>query len=118
MLLGIGIDLCNKNRIAKICKKYHKKFEAKLGLNNASVDIIAKYWCALEAFSKASTLGIAKCGLNSIKIEYQPSRKPYLVVNKSTKNKIKKLFQTQFQTHLSISHEDEYITCIVILEQI
>jgi|GEM_PF-1192410 len=96
MILGIGTDLCDQNRIENLLKKYPKfpqkilsfsefeNFNEIFGENAKStpnsgenfsknwikkVAYLSKRWAAKEAIAKASTLGISGLGLQNITIK-------------------------------------------------
>ncbi|MCF8462367.1 MAG: holo-ACP synthase [Rickettsiaceae bacterium] len=90
MIVGIGVDLINKNRIADILSKYNSKFVEKI-LGDAELEIygnlsqnhhvnyLSKRFAAKEALSKALGTGIGKfVQFNNINILNDSSGKPYL----------------------------------------
>ena len=120
MILGIGVDICSVLGIERIYKKHGNRFIEKLGLEEASISInkLSKHWAAMEALSKATTLGLAKSGLKSIKIINKNNGAPELVLCEKLKEKIKEKYNVEeFRTHISLSDDGIYVIAMVILEK-
>jgi holo-[acyl-carrier protein] synthase len=127
MILGIGTDITNINRIDRILSIYQNKFINKILsskeinfalLNNKKIlkNHLAKRFSAKEAFSKACGLGIGTLSFHDIEIFNYSSNKPYIVLSKKAESIIKKHLQTtQIIVNLSMSDEADYATSFVVI---
>lgn len=145
MIIGVGVDLCDKNRIAKIFQNYSDKFLNKI-LSVAELeqfqtlsegdkaDFLAKRWAIKEAFAKASALGLSGIGMRNVTIINTPitqhfgdldrhlkildSSKPSVLLEVFLKEKLKSHFKTssEIKIHISVSYENEYVIGFVVLE--
>lgn len=109
-MLKTGIDLVYIPRIKRILQKEHilNKIFTKAEIENQTIETIAGIYAAKEATIKALHLGINSINLTDIEILHEPNGAPYITFH----NELKKLNESQFS--LSISHEHEYATAIVI----
>ncbi|WP_242145805.1 MULTISPECIES: holo-ACP synthase [unclassified Bacillus cereus group] len=115
MILGIGIDIIELNRIEKMINgKLHfmerilteteRNVAAKLK-GKRLVEFVAGRFAAKEAYSKAVGTGIGKeVSFLDIEIKNDPKGKPVLFTN------------TEYIVHLSISHSREFAVAQVVLE--
>jgi holo-[acyl-carrier protein] synthase len=114
MITGTGIDIVNIKRIKKSLNKYGEKFIQKILSDKEIKDIptvkreefIAGRFAAKEALVKAS--GIAPA-FNTITILNDANGKPD-IVELPADIPHKKI-------HLSISHDSDYATAFVIIEE-
>ena len=120
MIYGIGTDILQISRIAKIknLERFAKKI---LGINEYNIyntfssddykiRYLAKRFCMKEAILKSYGIGIGgKYKLNEIEILNDQSGKPFTIfLNKDT-NK---------QCHISTSDEKEYVVAFSVIESI
>ena len=101
MILGIGIDICEVERISKTLKKYNSKFENRCftelekkkcrNIFNKS-SCYAKRFAAKEAMSKALGTGISK-GIvwRQIEVENLQSGKPIINLYGNARKKLESL---------------------------
>ena len=127
MILGIGTDITNINRIDRILSIYQNKFINKILspkeinfalLNNKKIlkNHLAKRFSAKESFSKACGLGIGALSFHDIEIFNYNSNQPYIVLSKKAESIIKKHLQTtQIIVNLSMSDEADYATSFVVI---
>ncbi len=131
MILGVGIDLLNFNRVEKLYLAHPDRFIKRIlsdeelkefKVSKKPINFLAKKFCAKEAFSKAIGTGIGR-GINfsDITIKNDILGKP--IVNLSSKGceALENLFKinlNNIKCDISITDEDPYINCIVIISKI
>ncbi len=113
MILNIGIDIIEKNRIKILLKKYNKKFAKKI-LNKKEVqflkkkekiEFLSKKFTIKESLAKAIGIGfINGLSFKNIEICKTPLGKPSI---KKTYNDIKTL--------ISISHDKNITIALIII---
>ncbi len=123
MILGIGIDLVEMERIRRIVAHYGDRFlnrifthlEVQFAVSRADPVIhLAALFAAKEAASKALGTGIRGISWKEIEVRHKESGKPYLVFH----GRARKRFETMggVRSYLSISHEKTHTIAIVIIE--
>ncbi len=141
MILGIGVDIVQKDRMAQIVKStYANKLynrllldheiaminDNKLGFQGV-VALCAKRFAAKEAFAKAIGYGIGRyIGFTDIKIEKDNQGAPYVTMIPKIETIIRNKFQERLGhtkkdkgkivSHISISDEKEYAVATAIIE--
>ncbi|BCT68386.1 holo-ACP synthase [Nitrosospira sp. NRS527] len=125
MIYGIGTDLVEPSRIARLLEKYGERFAKRLLTNDEWPDYIrssqpamflAKRFAAKEALSKAIGTGMRyPVSLNHIGITHDNLGKPYFTFHPA----LSALFTNKGITshHLSISDELNLACAFVILEK-
>lgn len=122
MILGIGIDLTDITRIARIYKKFGNKLLHRLltpveiaGLPIQATTYIASRFAAKEAAVKALGTGFTG-GITPVQIEVTANSEgmPLLTFYAQAEARAKKLGINK--KHLSISHERNCAAAIVVLE--
>ena len=129
MIIGIGTDLVQVNRIETTLKKFGTSFEEKVfsaferekastlaPLKRAS--FFAKRFAAKEAFSKALGSGIGgEAFFQDIEVQNDIKGAPFFVIKgKALETLKKKTNNKPYQIHLSLSDEKEFAICFVIIE--
>ena len=128
MILGIGVDLLNINRVEKLYLKFGDKLadrilsEEEVGNYKKSknkINFLAKKFCAKEAFSKALGTGIGR-GINfsDITISNDILGKPIIFLSDNGFYFLEKLYKKNtknIQFNLSITDEDPFINCFAII---
>lgn len=113
MIIGIGIDLVEIERIKKgSLENLVKRILSKNELNiyqtflntERKLQFLAGRFSAKEAYSKALGTGIGKVGFKDIEILNNNSGQPYINLN------------SQYKIHLSITHTANYASSFVIIE--
>ena len=115
MIVGIGIDIIELNRIEKMLDGKLKFMERILTENERNVakglkgsrltEFVAGRFAAKEAYSKAVGTGIGKeVSFLDIEVRNDDRGKPILIAN------------TEHIVHLSISHSKEFAVAQVVLE--
>jgi len=120
VIYGIGVDICDVNRIKEKINnngnKLVKKILTKEELNNyykhniKKAEYVAKCWATKEAFVKALGTGFTE-KYNHKNISYIP------VKNKKPKIKLDNKLDYLQNIHLSISDELNHVVAMVIIEK-
>ena len=126
MIIGIGIDIVDINRIEKTLDKYGKKFKLRCFSKNEidssekkikPANSYAKKFAAKEALVKALGTGF-RDGINFKNIEIKNDKigKPFVKLDKIVNLRIKKKFEVKkFNIFLSISDVTEYAIANIII---
>ncbi len=122
MILGIGLDIVDLDRIEEVLKKWGDKFIDKILTPNEKrsipknrVQYVGSRFAAKEAMVKALGTGFSYgISFKDIEVISQANSSPEIVLNGNAKivadkKKIKRIF-------LSISHEKNIATAAVVLE--
>lgn len=133
MILGIGVDLVNVDRITDLLQKFDGKFEKKIftaleiakaeensrkNNNDARAIFYAKRFAAKEAFSKACGLGIGR-GINFCDIEVNNDNlgKPFIKLLNEKEDFLRQHFAVEkLSIHLSLSDELNMAKAMVVIE--
>lgn len=129
MIIGIGIDFIEINRIESVFKKWGPMFSRKILSNkeleffsnyenstspSSAVAYLAKRFTAKEAIGKAIGLGISyPVSFKSIEILNDLCGKPYPVFNSDLKDFCDK---KNYKLHLSISDQRDYAQAFAVIE--
>ena len=125
-ILGIGVDIVEKNRIKKslINKLFIKRIftDSEVLLAKNKKDKISFYsnrFAAKEAFSKSIGTGFREnLNFSDLSIKNDKLGKPIFVITDKIKKLIKKKFKiTKFDFLLSISDEKKYSIAYVIFQK-
>ncbi len=117
MILGIGTDIVDINRMKKaierdaFIKKVFVDSEKERAIKNA--ETAAGIFAAKEAFVKALGTGFWPVKPTDIEIAKTAEGKPYFVLYGEAK---KCLEENNAVVYLSISHERDYATAFVVIE--
>ena len=122
MIIGIGTDICENERIRKMYKVYNKKFLGKIYLPDEidyceskkdPVPHLAARFALKEAFIKAISYGTMQ-SYKEVGLVGKSGKKDLIVMGdlkiKCNASLVNNLF-------FSISHADNYSTAIVVLEK-
>lgn len=119
MILGIGTDIVEINRIAKaienalFCNRFFTDAENLLFERKGNkVQSIAGNFAAKEAFSKALGTGVRGFALKDIEILRDDLGKPYINLYNNAK------LAEDINVHVTISHTEKYAVAYVIIEKI
>lgn len=125
MILGIGTDLVEIERIAQSVERLGERFAKRIlttheldrwqSLNQLSQAnaFLAKRFAAKEAAVKALGTGIGKgVSFQHFTVKNKPSGQPYLEVDESIKSR----FKSEPIWHLTLTDERKYAQAFVILE--
>lgn len=125
-ILGIGVDIVEKNRIKKSLtnKLFIKRIftDSEILLSKNKKDKISFYsnrFAAKEAFSKSIGTGFREnLNFSDLSIKNDKLGKPIFVITDKIKKLIKKKFKiTKFDFLLSISDEKKYSIAYVIFQK-
>jgi len=123
MILGLGVDLVEVERIRQVFHRYGERFlkriyppgEIKLALSRPEpVLYLAAAFAAKEAASKALGTGLRGVGWREMEIRHEKSGKPYLVFYGRARKRFESLGGKT--SHVSLSHERGYAVAVVIIE--
>ncbi|MGL5576456.1 MAG: holo-ACP synthase [Sarcina sp.] len=124
MIVGIGTDIIEINRIEKVLNRTGNFLERNFSRKeieyfterNLKIETIAGAFSAKEAVSKAIGTGFRGFSLSDIEILRTELGKPFVKINNKVENIIKKEGIKNYKFHLSISHSKENAIAYVILE--
>ena len=124
MVVGLGVDIVQNERIKEIIDKWGDKFLAKI-FSKTELDFINKHeqklqryasnYAVKEAFVKALGTGFRN-GINfhNIQVRRDELGKPFIELMGSTKSFADKKGVSKI--HTTISHEKDYSVAVVIFE--
>lgn len=120
MIYGVGIDITEVNRIKNLLenKSFLNRFFGKdelleLNSKNNCPMSVAGAFCVKEAFGKSIGIGVTGFSFTDVETLHNADGKPYL---KLSNNALSIAKEKNLSFHISISHENEYATAIVIAE--
>ncbi|MEJ2195080.1 MAG: holo-ACP synthase [Ignavibacteriaceae bacterium] len=124
MVIGIGIDIIEINRIKKNIEKHGDKFLSRVFSSNEikyclpkanKYQHFAARYAAKEAVYKALASGWQE-GLSwqDIEISNEPNGMPIAIVS----GKLKIFFSDDKQLKISMSHSRDYVTCVAIIYKV
>ena len=130
MILGIGTDLVNINRISKVLYRFGDRFEKRI-FSELEIErsrrkhdpssSYAKRWAAKEACSKALGIGL-RMGISwkEMHIVNLKSGKPELIIEGTAKYILEQMTPRGFIPKINVSLTDDYpwAKAIVIIEGI
>jgi len=125
-ILGIGVDIVEKNRIKKsltnklFIKRIFTDSEILLAKNKKDkISFYSNRFAAKEAFSKSIGTGFREnLNFSDLSIKNDKLGKPIFVITDKIKKLIKKKFKiTKFDFLLSISDENKYSIAYVIFQK-
>jgi holo-[acyl-carrier protein] synthase len=122
MILGVGTDIINIDRIEKLLKKSstfqrrilsNQELEVYMTLNpKQQIRYLAKRFAAKEAIAKALGIGIGAIGLSNISVLNNNLGKPYVVITRA--QDIRYLDQKNINIEISLSDEKSYALAFAI----
>lgn len=128
MIIGIGCDVVNITRIARLYDKYKEKFLIKILTPNEialfySIDIkerrdayLAKRFAAKEAYAKAWGEGLgSKLAFTDIEVKSNKKGRPYIVATQIKLVKENSWPKGQPKIHLSLSDDHPIALAYVII---
>tara|TARA_B100001939_G_C16712134_1_gene517519 strand:- start:70 stop:468 length:399 start_codon:yes stop_codon:yes gene_type:complete len=130
MILGIGIDICDVNRVSKTLERFGKRFEErcftdlerkKCQHSFSKKNCYAKRFAAKEAASKALGTGINKgVSWKQIEVENLKSGKPVINLYGNAKKILESMLPKNMTSNilLTITDEKEYAQAFVVIEAI
>lgn len=123
MIFGIGNDIIEITRVAKLLTKHGDKFKKWVYTDNEiaycekknknKAESYAARFCAKEAVSKAIGKGIgSEAAFKDIEVINNPDGKPELVLHGKLKDNFK-----GFNFHISLTHCNDYASAFVVVEK-
>lgn len=120
MIYGVGIDIVDINRIKNLLEninflnRFFGKDEIKeLKAKKNCPQSVAGAFCVKEAFGKAIGTGVKGFSYTDVETLHNADGKAFL---KLSNNALSIANEKNLSFHISISHENEYATAIVIAE--
>ena len=124
MIIGIGVDIAETERVAKLCEQYGERFARRILCDEEmqeyrrrrhSSSYLALRFAAKEAVAKACGTGIgAELGFHDMQIEHDSAGKPLLRFFESADELVQRL---QVRNALiSLSDEKHYVVAMAVLE--
>jgi holo-[acyl-carrier protein] synthase len=124
MIIGIGVDICNVDRLAQLRLKYGRRFlervftaveQERCGVGPACDERYAARFAAKEAFMKALGTGWGQ-GMTFMDIEVrtEDSGQPKVTVSGGAKRLAEERGVSHI--HISLSHERDNAVAFVVLE--
>ncbi len=120
MISGIGLDLCDAERMERACRSeafcrrvFTPDELAYAGEKASRLFHLAAAFAAKEAFAKATGLGVARVGLQNVSVVHDAAGRPFLRVNFNAPA-LAPFRSVRF--HLSISHDRGIAAAVVICE--
>ncbi|PKN70678.1 MAG: holo-[acyl-carrier-protein] synthase [Deltaproteobacteria bacterium HGW-Deltaproteobacteria-12] len=125
MICGIGIDLVENDRLARIIAKWGSKFLQRV-FSDGEISYCEKHFqaeanygarfAAKESFVKALGVGLGRgVKLTEIEVVNDIKGKPGLVLSGQAKAQLEK--RKIVKVHLSLTHTKSYASAIVLLEK-
>lgn len=122
MIIGIGTDIIEVQRIANACEKYGERFLNRIftqteqdyceSFNDTKYVHYAARFAMKESFSKAIGTGLTQgFRFTEVSIVNQQNGKPDVVLEGDLKTKWEK-----FRIHVSLSHTRDYAVAFIIIE--
>jgi len=125
MIIGIGTDICEIQRIIRSIDRYGIRFISKILTEKEmnycsqsghwSYDSIAARFAAKEAFYKAWPFENVTPFWHDVEISHQSNLKPMFSLSQKLNRLVAK---KKYTIHLSISHERKYAIAYVCIEKI
>ena len=134
MIIGVGIDILNQDRMLKILQKEEESFNKKvlskkefkeynlLNTSQKKTNFVSKKFSSKESFLKALGIGMGRgIKLTDISILHTDLGAPYIELNSSAKKFIEKYFKLKFSSvkmHLNTTDNGEVVVAVVIVEKL
>ena len=122
MIFGIGTDITEVARFERwlanpsMIERFFNENELFTGTNqSAACQHYAVRFAAKEAFSKALGTGLTGFDLRDVYIEKTDNGRPVLTVRKTAQEQLEKNCG-RCKLFVSLSHEKEYATAVVVIE--
>lgn len=127
MIIGLGLDITTVSRIERAWSKFGPRFARKIlhateldrfaARGNASIQFLASRFAAKEAAAKALGTGFSEgITLMDVRVEMLPGGKPALSLHGKAAERLGMLGANR--AHLSITHDEETVAAVVILEKV
>lgn len=127
MIIGIGTDILSSNRISEVAllpndpfllRAFTENERAQANAHTNRSEFLSGRFCAKEAVYKA--LSICECEFNPYDIEITDDEngRPCSKIFGQTKKKFEAVFCKEYVIHISLSHEDAFVTSFAVIEKI
>ncbi len=122
MIIGVGIDITDQQRLRESLEEFGEKFLRQI-LTEEEIAACARYrfpiehyagkFAAKEAFMKAMGSGLGQISFQEIQVFNRESGSPYIVTHRHASTLIQQLGVTTI--HVSLSHDAQVAVAVVIL---
>ncbi len=129
MIIGMGNDLCNIDRIRKTLDRFGDRFrqrvftEKEIALaerRKLSAETYAKRFAAKEACAKALGTGVPRRGVHwkHMGVVNLPSGKPTVALTGGAAERLQEITPEGYESiiHLTITDDDPWASAVVIIE--
>jgi holo-[acyl-carrier protein] synthase len=124
MIIGVGIDLIEVERIRRSLEKFGERFLKRILRENEiaycqghrfPAPFVAARFAAKEAISKAFGTGIGhELGWLDVEVAHEPAGRPYFILQAPAQSLLNQ--KGGKRVHLSISHTENHATAVAIIE--
>jgi len=131
VIIGLGSDLCNIERLAKVLEKYGERFEQRCFTEverakaarrpYTKAGTLAKRFAAKEAFSKAIGTGFSRgVFMKDIGVVNAPSGAPTLALTGGAAVRLREMTPAghSMRVHLTLTDDHPWAQAFVILEAV
>jgi holo-[acyl-carrier protein] synthase len=131
MIIGLGSDLCNIERLAKVLERHGERFEQRCFTEverakaarrpYTKADTLAKRFAAKEAFSKAIGTGFSRgVFMKDIGVVNAPSGAPTLALTGGAAARLAEMTPAghSMRVHLTLTDDHPWAQAFVILEAV
>ena len=123
MIAGIGNDVVDMRRLARVLARFPKRFPRYIltateqrQLPAAVLPFLAGRWAAKEALGKALGCGVrTPLGFRQVEVENDSEGKPRFVFTPAAADFLRQ--RRVGRCHLSISHDGDYAAAMVVVEE-
>lgn len=129
MIIGMGNDLCNIERIASSLERFGERFEARIFTEGErakarkrmrTAETYAKRFAAKEACAKALGTGVPRRGVHwkGMEVVNLPSGKPTMNLTGGAADRLKEITPDGYKStiHLTITDDHPWASATVIIE--
>ncbi|HSL85906.1 MAG TPA: holo-ACP synthase [Bacteroidales bacterium] len=121
MILGTGIDIIEIERVSHAFSTDRRKnrvfTQNEIESFSANPSRMAGYYAAKEALAKALGTGIRGISFKEIEVLKDSEGKPYFNKSLLDAHFLKRYSRTDIRVHLTISHDRDRATAMVIIEE-
>lgn len=119
MIIGIGNDILEMERIEKACEKQSFLVRCftnrELGMSNGKMSFYGGNYCVKEAVAKALGTGFRNFGLTDIEVLRDELGKPYVNLYGGAKKLAEDMGVTG--VHVSISNLEKLVSAVAVIEK-
>lgn len=127
MIIGIGTDILSSKRLSEMAflpddpfllRAFTENERAQADAHNNRREFLTGRFCAKEAVYKALSTCICEFVPGDIEILDDKNGKPCSKLFGKTKKRFESVFGEEYVIHISLSHEDDFVTAFAVIEKI